>query len=154
METCSLVACSNFACAHRLGDLAVGSGLGSLSYALVMLSGISFRNFKCFSSHIIPLRPTTIIVGKNNAGKSTIIEALRLVALIANRLEFELFTDVPRWLDIPRVNLGIAASLSHQDLDFKNAFHSCGEPPAEITAKFESDQRPCMRRNWLDIILL
>ena len=53
-----------------------------------MLSEISLRNFKCFSRHTIPLRAITVIVGRNNAGKSTIVEALRLVSLVASRLEF------------------------------------------------------------------
>jgi AAA15 family ATPase/GTPase len=53
-----------------------------------MLSEITFRNFKCFSRHTIPLRPVTVIVGRNNAGKSTVVEALRLVSLVVSRLEF------------------------------------------------------------------
>jgi hypothetical protein len=80
-------------------------------------------------------------VGRNNAGKSTIIEALRLVSLIANRLEFLSFAEVPRWLDIPRINRGVAPSLSHQDLDFESVFHSYGDPPAEIIAKFGTGSR-------------
>jgi len=87
------------------------------------------------------LRPTTIVVGRNNAGKSTIIEALRLVSLITNRLEFLSFVEVPRWLDIARVNRGVAPSLSHQDMDFESVFHSYGDPPAEITAKFSTGAR-------------
>src|SRR5208282_792117 len=69
-------------------------------------------------------------------GKSTIIEALRLVSLVANRLEYLPFFEVPRWLDIPRVNKGVAPSLENQDLDFESVFHSYNEPPAEILAKF------------------
>jgi len=62
-----------------------------------MLSEIILRNFKCFSRHTIPLRAITVIVGRNNAGKSTIVEALRLVSLVTSRLEFLPFLDVPRW---------------------------------------------------------
>jgi AAA15 family ATPase/GTPase len=50
-----------------------------------MLNEITLQNFKCFNNNVIPFRPITIVVGRNNAGKSTIIEALRLVSLVANR---------------------------------------------------------------------
>jgi len=103
-----------------------------------MLSEISLRNFKCFSRHTIPLRAITVIVGRNNAGKSTIVEALRLVSLVASRLEFLPFLNVPRWLDIPRVNVGVSPSLSNQELDFESVFHSYNDPPAEISARYES----------------
>ncbi len=45
-----------------------------------MLTELRLINFRCFKDHVIPLRRNTIIVGKNNAGKSTVIDALRLVS--------------------------------------------------------------------------
>ena len=78
-------------------------------------------------------------------GKSTIVEALRLVSLIANRLEGLAEREVPRWLDIGRVNRGVSPSLSNQDLNFGNVFHKYGDPPAKITAKF-SGAASCPKR--------
>jgi predicted ATP-dependent endonuclease of OLD family len=66
-----------------------------------MLTQLRLKNFRCFDDHTIPLRPTTIIVGRNNAGKSTIVEALRLVSLVENRYGALNFTSPPDWLDIP-----------------------------------------------------
>ena len=103
-----------------------------------MLTELFLENFKCFSKHTIPLRSTTIIVGKNNAGKSTIIEALRLISLVSNRVENLSFREVPRWLDIPKVNSGVSPSLDNQNFDFANVFHRYGDPPAKIKASFES----------------
>jgi hypothetical protein len=103
-----------------------------------MLKEVTLQNFKCFSKHSIPLRPTTIVVGRNNAGKSTIIEALRLISLVVNRLPHLTIHDVPRWLDIPIVNRGVSPSIDHQDLDFRNVFHRYGDPPAKITASFNT----------------
>ena len=49
-----------------------------------MIKELRLENFRGFDDHRIPFNPRTIVVvGKNNAGKSTIVEALRLVALIA-----------------------------------------------------------------------
>ena len=44
-----------------------------------MITEIELENYRGFSKHKIPLRPVSIIVGRNNSGKSTIIEALKKV---------------------------------------------------------------------------
>ncbi len=103
-----------------------------------MLVELILQNFKCFSRHAIPLRPLTIVVGRNNAGKSTIIEALRLVSLVANRLEHLPLHDVPNWLDIASVNVGVTPSLENQDFNFSSVFHRYGDPPAKIVARFDT----------------
>jgi len=103
-----------------------------------MLSEIVIENFKCFRRHVIPFRPLTIVVGRNNAGKSTIVEALRLTSLVTNRFGNLAVHDVPSWLDIPRVNRGVTPSLENQDTNFSSVFHRYGEPPAKIAARFSS----------------
>jgi len=46
-----------------------------------MLAQIEFENFRCFERHTLVLRPLTIIVGRNNAGKSTVTEGVSLSAV-------------------------------------------------------------------------
>jgi predicted ATPase len=41
-----------------------------------MITRLTSRNFRGFDRHTVPLRPITILVGKNNAGKSTVVEVL------------------------------------------------------------------------------
>ena len=36
---------------------------------------IQLSNYRCFQSHAVELEPTSIVVGPNNAGKTTIAEA-------------------------------------------------------------------------------
>jgi hypothetical protein len=103
-----------------------------------MLTKLQLQNFRCFDNHIIPLRPTTIIVGRNNAGKSTIVEALRLISIVVSRYQSSNFSDVPSWLDIPRRHKGISPSLKNMGFNFKTVFHRYGEPPAIITAIFNT----------------
>jgi predicted ATPase len=103
-----------------------------------MLTTIKLRNFKCFEKHTIPLRTTTIIVGQNNSGKSTIVEALRLVSIIANRYAHLPYGSVPRWLDVPKAYRGVSPALDNQDINFDCVFHRYASPPAEIEARFES----------------
>lgn len=103
-----------------------------------MLTSIRLENFRCFKNHEIPLRPRTIIVGRNNAGKSTVVEALRLVSIIAERYKTVSYTGIPKWLEIYRGTRGIMPSLDNQAFDFERVFHGHGKPPAKITARFES----------------
>lgn len=103
-----------------------------------MLIKLQLQNFRCFSDHVIPLHPTTIIVGRNNAGKSTIVEALRLVSIVVSRYQSLNFSDVPTWLDIPKRYRGISPSLKNMGFNFKTVFHRYGEPPAIITATFDT----------------
>jgi energy-coupling factor transporter ATP-binding protein EcfA2 len=86
---------------------------------------------------MVPLRRTTIIVGQNNAGKSTIVEALRLVSVVTSRYEALSYRPVPSWLDIPLRYRGVCPSLDGLEINLKSIFHGYGNPPAIITASFD-----------------
>src|SRR5262245_8929537 len=103
-----------------------------------MLQQLELRNFRCFSSHTIPFRNLTVIVGANNAGKSTIIDALRLVSIVTKRYRSLNFARMPAWLDIPLRHRGVSPSLRAVELNLDTVFHRYGEPPATIVATFES----------------
>lgn len=103
-----------------------------------MLESIRFTNFKCFHNQTIPFRPSTIVAGRNNAGKSTIVEALRLVSLVANRAEHLRFFAPPPWTDLYRNQRGVQPSLDDIDINFESVFHRYNEPPAIILARFSN----------------
>ena len=100
-----------------------------------MLRQIRLQNFRCFSDHRIIFEPTTVVVGKNNAGKSSLIEALRIVAAVVNRknANFELS---PKWCDLPRFQKGVSVGIGHLGLDLRSVFHRYSDPPATILATF------------------
>jgi len=52
-----------------------------------MLRQLRMQNYRCFDDHTLLLEPNTVIVGRNNAGKSSVIEALRLVGAVVNRID-------------------------------------------------------------------
>jgi len=106
-----------------------------------MLTLLEFENFRCFGSHKVPLRPLTIIVGRNNAGKSTVAEGLRLISLISDRYWTSHSSDVPNWLDIPRVQRGISPSLRGYEFNFETAFHGYSHPPASMRASFDDGSK-------------
>jgi predicted ATP-dependent endonuclease of OLD family len=104
-----------------------------------MLRKLELENYRCFDKHKIEFKDTVIIVGQNNAGKSTIVEALRIVSIVASRtLNFQ---GVPKWLGLPTSYKGVSPSLAGLDFPIKNIFHKYQDGPAKIVAHFESTAR-------------
>ncbi len=104
-----------------------------------MLKKLKLENYRCFDNHQIEFKEIAIIVGKNNAGKSTIIEALRLVSIVSTRkLNFQ---TSPGWLDLKPGYRGVSPSLSGLGFSTKNIFHKYQEGPAKITATFGNKSR-------------
>ncbi len=102
-----------------------------------MLKSMEFRNYRGFSEHLLPYHPETVIVGRNNAGKSTVIEGLRLVSIVTERYQNLNFKNVPEWLDIPMVNKGVQPNLSGLSMRWENLFHQYQDPPALVQAVFD-----------------
>src|SRR5436305_5345065 len=108
-----------------------------------MLERLRLRNFRGFDEHVVPLRKLTLIVGANNAGKSTIVEALRLVALVVNRFLRGTgnFVPIPEWLNEQEAFRGIQPSLGRRrgfEGHGPSTFHQYNDPPAAIAAEFSS----------------
>lgn len=109
---------------------------------MTLLESIRLQNFRGFEDHLAPLCETTIVVGANNAGKSTIVEALRLVALVTDRFRRGTgrFVASPNWLNHSAAFDGLSPSVRGMPSDGFEAtiFHRYGPPPAILTATFES----------------
>lgn len=105
-----------------------------------MIQLLRLNNFRGFDQHEISLKDLTIIVGRNNAGKSTIVEALRLLSITTNRYLYLPYREAPSWLDIPRVEYGINPSLRGLEIDTELLFHRYNNPPAIIEAEFSTGE--------------
>lgn len=103
-----------------------------------MINNLRLKNFRGFDDHTLPLGPTTVIVGENNAGKTTIVEALRLVSMVTLRYKRLSFRDPPTDADIPRRCVGVSPSMKNVEISFDTVFHQYREPPAIIIATFDS----------------
>ena len=103
-----------------------------------MLRQLKLKNFRCFEDHTVVFDKTTVVVGKNNAGKSTLVEALQLLSLAVNRKGGN-FVSPPQWLGISRFRTCIAPKVSRLDFNLETIFHRYGDPPAEITGSFSDD---------------
>jgi len=105
-----------------------------------MLREIHLTNYRGFENHTIPIREFTIAVGENNAGKSTLVEALRLLSLVTARYGNLTYRRPPAWADLPRREVGVAPSLRGIDIEFRALYHRYGAPPAVITATFATEE--------------
>lgn len=105
-----------------------------------VLRQLHIQNFRCFRDHSITFEGTSIAVGKNNAGKSTLVDTLLLLSAVVNRRGGS-FVPPPRWLELPRFKLCLAPSIKHLGLNLTTVFHRYGEPPARITATFSNGAR-------------
>jgi energy-coupling factor transporter ATP-binding protein EcfA2 len=105
-----------------------------------MLTKLILRNFRGFERHELPLREMTVVVGRNNAGKSTIVEALRLISLVASRYRRLPFRPGPDWCPAGRASYGVRPSLRNTEINFQGMFHHYYEPPGIITAEFAGGQ--------------
>lgn len=107
-----------------------------------MLKKLTLENYRGYERHEVDFRDLTIIVGKNNAGKSTLVEALRLLSLVTNKYKNAPYRDVPDWLEIALFNTGISPSLQRMDFSYNNLFfNNLDESTAKITAEFKNNTK-------------
>lgn len=107
-----------------------------------MLKKIEFENYRCFQNTTLDFRDITIIVGKNNAGKSTIIEALRLVAAAERKSRTTIvYKHPPADLHLPLVNKGFYLDISKLKIDLRNIIYFYNRVYAKVTATFKNESK-------------
>lgn len=105
-----------------------------------MLKSLALENFRGFSDHRIEFGPETILIGQNNAGKTTAIEALRVLSVCQARALTTSFSACPSWLDGYCQGAGFRPSLETIDFDFANVQHAYETTkPAIIRARLRNN---------------
>lgn len=107
-----------------------------------MLKKLTLKNYRCFENSIFPFRDTSILVGSNNAGKSTIIEALRIVSVVALKYKNSNYIVPPKELGEKANAKGIKLNLENLKIDFRSVVYKYNEDEgvnAEIHALFDCD---------------
>lgn len=66
-----------------------------------MITKIEVKNFKSYLSGVLPFASLTVLIGANASGKSNIIEALRLLAIIAQGERLSFLGNTPQQLENP-----------------------------------------------------
>ncbi|MFO0832004.1 MAG: AAA family ATPase [Phycisphaerales bacterium] len=101
-----------------------------------MLTSLQLRNYRCFDHHDISFRSMNVIVGANNAGKSTLVEALRVLSLVSSRYGTLAYGKPPAWASLPARYAGVRPAMQGIDLRGGSVFHRYGDPPATLKAQF------------------
>ena len=63
-----------------------------------MIKRLTITNFRCYKNSTIFFEGTSILVGRNNAGKSTLIEALKIISVITRKYKTLRFVAPPDWV--------------------------------------------------------
>lgn len=106
-----------------------------------MITDIELKNYRCYDKHKIKFNDFSIIVWKNNAWKSTLIEALRLISLVTNRYKNLPYKSAPADLGLPVNKFGISPSLKWIEISLKSIFHLLWSSPAQVTVNFKNNTK-------------
>ena len=101
-----------------------------------LIRQIHLQNFRGFEDHTIQLKPLALIVRANNAGKSTVVEGLRLASLALRAIRASRFVPEPRWLDHEFAYRGVSPTTRGLDFDPDSFFHRYEPPPAIVRVTF------------------
>lgn len=100
---------------------------------------VRLENFRGFRDHTVSLLPTTILVGQNNAGKSTLIDALRILAIAIRRCGMARYEPTPDWLGGAASGLGYRLLFDTIDFDLTNLqYNHDRTDPALLTLTYDN----------------
>lgn len=88
-----------------------------------MIKKIQLKNYRCFEDSTIDFRENVIIVGNNNVGKSTVIEAIRIVSYVAEKFKNTNYISPPSDFGIPIKNKGFKVNVDAFKIDLRSIVH-------------------------------
>ncbi len=103
---------------------------------------LDLNNYKCFQNSQMSFKDITIIVGKNNAGKSTIIEALRLVSWAGKKSKItNAYTIAPLNFGFGLSKKGIKLNVEKLRIDLRGSGYFYSNAPSVIKATFDDKSK-------------
>lgn len=102
-----------------------------------MIRKLVIKNFRCYKKTTIYFNGTSILVGKNNAGKSTMIEALKIISSVTRKYRTQRFFASPDWV-AKEDSYGVFPNVENMNISDRGVFHLYGDPPAVIEALFSN----------------
>lgn len=106
------------------------------------LKSINIKNFKCFSDVSFSIKDINILIGENNAGKSTTIEAITLIAYGIEKLKNGKYTQCPIAISENHRDKCIKLNIESLLIDISNANYKYDKTlTPKITAYFNNNSR-------------
>ncbi|HEX7045951.1 MAG TPA: ATP-binding protein [Gammaproteobacteria bacterium] len=84
-----------------------------------MLTSITFDHFKGFLNHRLDLTELSVLIGANNAGKTTIVDALRLIGLITHRFRNLRYSTPNAIFNLPARAVGVSPATDGISINWK-----------------------------------
>ncbi len=70
-----------------------------------MLTSVRLVNFKGFQDRRIEFRRFSVVIGRNNAGKSSAFEAISILSNVISKFASGKFSKRPPWIDGEEVGI-------------------------------------------------
>ena len=104
-----------------------------------MIKKMTLKNYRCFEDYTVIFKNETLIVGENNAGKSTIIEALRIVSVVSNKVfKTKIYKNANNSLNLPKNIFGFNVNVDSYKVDLRSIIYFYNDNVnAEIIVEFE-----------------
>lgn len=105
-----------------------------------MLRKLVLKNYRCFENSEIDIKRISVIVGSNNAGKSTLVEALRIVGYVSSHFKRTNYILIPDGFPTPQFTRGISISNERLKIDLRTIIYQYKENTyAQIIAYFDNN---------------
>lgn len=79
------------ACRHSLRQRIFKASFVSLRGGFAVLTRLTISNFRCFRELDVPLKPLTVLIGPNDTGKSTFLDAIAKLAKSGKGIRSDVF---------------------------------------------------------------
>lgn len=108
----------------------------------MFLKKLQLENFKCYKKATIHFKQLSIIVGENNAGKSCLVESLRLVSKAAQASKKRVYGDAPAAFDLPANVKGFSIDTQKLKIDLRIIIYYYNSSKyAKVTAFFYNNAK-------------
>ena len=102
-----------------------------------MIKSVHLKNYRCFSDTKVEFKNMAILVGKNNAGKSTLIEALRLIALALKKSKHTVYKELPKDFGLPIREFGFRLETEKLKIDLRGIVYRYNDGFATVETYFD-----------------
>lgn len=102
-----------------------------------MIKKLLLENYRCFEKSEVVYKDLSIFVGKNNAGKSSMIEALRMVAYASQKSIQTTYKEAPYGLGVSGREKGIRIDVDKLKIDLRGIVYLYENKVAKVTVMFE-----------------
>ena len=109
-----------------------------------MIESIELVNYRCYEKTKVNLKDIAVIVGSNNAGKTSFVEALRLVSYSIQRSGHTSYYIVPSVYGVPTGQRGFRIQVDKLKVKLRGVVYHYKKTVAKIDTLFSDGTRVCI----------